>query len=166
MAFGAEEFGLYGSRYYAKHNTSPSKTVAMLNLDMLGRGNPTEFYVMGVLRNPELYDLIKQTNTQTKLTLKDTIEFAFKFGSDYYSFHQEKIPSLNFTSSRFAEQHSINDTADKLDAEKINNIANLVSAAILEIANSSITFPMPKDVEVPFPMGMGGGTGGGHPGGK
>ena len=166
VAFGAEEFGLYGSRYYAKHNTSPSKTVAMLNLDMLGRGNPTEFYVMGVLRNPELYDLIKQTNTQTKLTLKDTIEFAFKFGSDYYSFHQEKIPSLNFTSSRFAEQHSINDTADKLDAEKINNIANLVSAAILEIANSSITFPMPKDVEVPFPMGMGGGTGGGHPGGK
>ena len=166
VAFGAEEMGLFGSRYYAKHNTSPSKTIAMLNMDMLGRGNPTELYVMGVLRNPELYDVIKKANAQAKLTLKDNIEFTFKFGSDYYSFYQEKIPALNFTSSRFAEQHTVNDTADKLDIEKIDNAINLVSTALLEIANSSITFPMPKEVEVPFPSGMGGGMGGGHPGGR
>ncbi|MEW6026075.1 MAG: M20/M25/M40 family metallo-hydrolase [Planctomycetota bacterium] len=166
VAFGAEEFGLYGSRYYAKHNTSPSKTIAMLNMDMLGRGNPTELYVMGVLRNPELYDVVKKANAQTKLTLKDNIEFTFKFGSDYYSFYEEKIPSLNFTSSRFMEQHTVNDTADKLDIEKIENAINLVSAALLEIANSSITFPLPREVEVPFPGGMGPGMGGGHPGGR
>jgi hypothetical protein len=163
VAFGAEELGLYGSRYYAKHNASPSKTIAMLNMDMLGRGNPTELYVMGVLRNPELYEVIKQANAQFKLTLKDNIEFAFRFGSDYYSFHQEKIPALNFTSSRFAEQHTVNDTADKLDIEKIDNSANLVLTAALAIANSGITFPAPKEVEVPFPSGMGG-MGGGRPG--
>jgi len=169
VAFGAEELGLYGSRYYAKHNTSPSKTIAMLNMDMLGRGNPTELYVMGVLRNPELYNVVKQANAQSKLTLKDNIEFTFKFGSDYYSFYEEKIPSLNFTSSRFMEQHTINDTADKLDIEKIDNAINLISGTLLEITNSSITFPLPKEVEVPFPMGMGGmggGMGGGHPGGR
>lgn len=171
VAFGAEEMGLFGSRYYAKHNTAPSKTIAMLNMDMLGRGNPTELTVMGVLRNPEIYDVIKKANGQSRLplTLKDNIEFTFKFGSDYYSFYEEKIPSLNFTSSRFMEQHTVNDTADKLDIEKIDNAINLVSAALLDIANSSITFPLPKEVEVPFPSGMGGmggGMGGGHPGGR
>jgi Zn-dependent M28 family amino/carboxypeptidase len=162
VAFGAEELGLLGSRYYATTRTDPLKTIAMFNMDMLGRGSPEELYVIGVLRNPELYEMVKKTNAQsgftpletsslTGLTLKDNIEFAFNFGSDHYPFHQAKIPSLNFTSSRFPEEHTVNDTPDKINPEKIDRIIDLIYNSVLQIIGSDIRFPVPKDVDVPFP---------------
>ncbi|MDI6787805.1 MAG: hypothetical protein QME51_05490, partial [Planctomycetota bacterium] len=55
------------------------------------------------------------------------------------------------------EEHTINDTPDKIDAEKINNIINLVYNTVLVIANSGQSFPAPREVDVPFP-----GQGKGH----
>lgn len=41
IAFGAEELGLVGSKYFTEHPTLPlEKITAMLNMDMIGRYNP------------------------------------------------------------------------------------------------------------------------------
>ena len=158
-AFGGEELGLFGSRHFVTTIKEPAKTIAMLNMDMLGRGNPSEITIMGVLRSPDLYELFKKANEQLGFTFKDNIEFAYRYGSDYYSFYQAKIPNLNFTSSRFSEEHTVNDTVDKLDIEKIYNVTNLVYNTISQLVNSDIRFSAPKEVEVPFP---GRGTGNPH----
>ncbi len=49
MAFGGEEEGLLGSNYYVNHPVSPlSNTVAMINMDMIGRMKDRKLVIGGV----------------------------------------------------------------------------------------------------------------------
>jgi Zn-dependent M28 family amino/carboxypeptidase len=127
---------------------------------MIGRGNPGEFYVMGPAFNPQLFEVVQKLSTPLGLNIKTNIDFLFKYGSDHASFHQAKVPALNFTSGPFEDEHTVEDKADKLVPEKMGQIASLVYLTALEIANSNISFPAPKDIEVSPPR-----TGRGHPGG-
>jgi Zn-dependent M28 family amino/carboxypeptidase len=52
IAFGAEELGLVGSKYFTEHPTLPlEKITAMLNMDMIGRYNPSNGLCCNRLRN-------------------------------------------------------------------------------------------------------------------
>ena len=63
MAFTGEERGLLGSRYYVEHPLFPiDETVAMLNLDMVGRLNENELTVYGTGTAENFDDLIETTN--------------------------------------------------------------------------------------------------------
>ncbi|MFA5793688.1 MAG: M28 family peptidase [Candidatus Brocadiia bacterium] len=172
IAFGGEESGLWGSKFaagissanpFSKIDSSRAmmdyKKTAMLNLDMIGRGNLGELFIMGKAFNPELFEVVNKANASLSLNLKTNIDFLFKYGSDHASFHQAKVPALNFTSGPFEEEHTIGDTADKLMPDKMSQIATLVYQAALAIAGSDIKFPEPKDIEVSPPR-----TGRGHPG--
>ncbi|MBI5360812.1 MAG: M28 family peptidase [Planctomycetes bacterium] len=153
-SFGAEEQGITGSTFFCDHPTVPRENIiAMLNMDMLGRGEPDKIWLIGVLRNPELADIVKKLNAETgvNLNLQDNIEFAFPYGSDFWPFHVKKIPVMNFTSSRFTEYHTAGDTADKIDHQKTLKSARLVLAVANQLANSDVKFPEPKNVDVPYP---------------
>ncbi|MCK4908386.1 MAG: M20/M25/M40 family metallo-hydrolase [Planctomycetes bacterium] len=170
VAFGAEEWGLFGSRYYTNNPLVPVKrTVAMLNMDAIGRPRQSgQMYAIGVKFNPKLYELIKKVNKSVRLTIKDNIDFVFKFGSDHYSFHQKKIPSMDFNTGPFADEHTVGDTADKVQPEMVAAVCQLVLGVARQIADSDIRFPAPKNIEVGFPTGgqHPGSRGGKHPGGK
>ncbi len=160
IAFGGEELGLYGSRYYTEHPVVPlNQTVAMLNMDMIAVPKElNQMYLIGGLFNPELAQAVKEENKNIGLTIKDNIDFVFKFGSDHYSFHQKKVPSIDFTTGPFGAEHTVQDTSDKVQPEMAKKIIELVLATALRIADSDLHFPEPKNIEVPFP------TGGKHPG--
>lgn len=63
MAFGGEEEGLLGSKYYVNHPTFPiDKTIAMINLDMVGRLNENKLTVGGIGTATEMKALVETTN--------------------------------------------------------------------------------------------------------
>lgn len=62
-AFGGEEEGLLGSNYYVNHPIVPiANTVAMINLDMIGRATAKRLIVGGVGTSPEWKALLENAN--------------------------------------------------------------------------------------------------------
>ena len=63
IAFSGEEEGLIGSSYYANHPVVPlANTVAMINLDMVGRLNNRKLTIGGMGTASEWRSLIEKTN--------------------------------------------------------------------------------------------------------
>lgn len=154
IAFGAEEIGLIGSSYFTSHPTiALDKVVAMLNIDMIGRSEGDQVWVLGEKRNPELFALAEARRKEAgvALTYMTNAEFAFMGGSDHWPFHLSKVPSLDFTTSRFAEEHTIGDTIDKVDFAKVTNIIKGVLLLAEAVADSAVKFPVPLNPDIPYP---------------
>ena len=63
MCFGGEEEGLLGSNYYVNHPTAPlANTVAMINMDMIGRMKDQKLIIGGVGTAKEWRELIGSAN--------------------------------------------------------------------------------------------------------
>jgi hypothetical protein len=70
VAFGGEEEGLIGSSYYVEHPARPlAETVAMINMDMIGRLKDDALTVGGVGTSPRWREWIKEANEGYKITL-------------------------------------------------------------------------------------------------
>jgi aminopeptidase YwaD len=70
IAFGGEEEGLLGSNYYVNHPFMPlDKTVAMINMDMIGRMKDRKLMIGGVGTAKEWRQLITQANMAQKMNI-------------------------------------------------------------------------------------------------
>ena len=70
IAFGGEEEGLLGSNYYVNHPVVPiTNTVAMINLDMVGRLKNKNLIIGGVGTAPEWKSMIESANLWQGLTI-------------------------------------------------------------------------------------------------
>jgi Zn-dependent M28 family amino/carboxypeptidase len=70
IAFGGEEEGLLGSNYYVNHPLVPlDKTVAMINMDMIGRMKDRKLVIGGVGTAKEWRQLITQANMSQKMSI-------------------------------------------------------------------------------------------------
>ncbi len=70
IAFSGEEEGLLGSNYYVNHPLMPlDKTVAMINMDMIGRMKDRKLIIGGVGTAKEWRGLITQVNMSQKTTI-------------------------------------------------------------------------------------------------
>ncbi|MDQ3710720.1 MAG: M20/M25/M40 family metallo-hydrolase [Acidobacteriota bacterium] len=89
IAFGGEEEGLLGSKFYINNPAFPiNKTVAMINLDMVGRLKDEKLTIGGIGTASEWKNLIEKSNPKTvekaittgedNLKLKLTIENILK----------------------------------------------------------------------------------------
>jgi hypothetical protein len=152
IAFDGEEWGLQGATAYVNNPAFPyEKTIAMLNMDTIGRNKADEIYIIGSLRSPDLKKLNDRVNSDIGLKLLDTIEFAFDYGSDHYPFYEKGIPSIDYTSSYHEDFHKITDRVEKVNAEKVSRVAELLFKVAYNIASANIRFDKPKKVYVPFP---------------
>ena len=152
IAFDGEEWGLTGSKYYTGHPVFPlNKTVLMVNMDAIGRNEPDAIHFLGSQRSPEVRRLAGEIANKSDIKLLDDIEFAFKYGSDHYSFYEKGIPAIDLTSSYHEDFHRITDTWEKISMEKVSKIAELVYQIVNRVAGSQIYFEKPLSVEVPFP---------------
>ena len=70
VAFGGEEEGLIGSSYYVEHPARPlAETVAMINMDMVGRLKDDALTIGGVGTSPQWREWIKDANEGYKITI-------------------------------------------------------------------------------------------------
>lgn len=117
VAFTAEESGLHGSKHYVEHPPAPlEKTVAMLNMDMIGRMNPDDdsVQVFGVDCGTGFRQLVEEVGGSVGLTIKPSPEAGGR--SDHAQFVRNEIPSMHFFSGHHSDYHKPSDDADKINA--------------------------------------------------
>ncbi len=130
MAFAGEELGLLGSGHYVDHPTVPlAQTVAMINLDMVGRAKG-RVVVSGLDSSPSLKADVQQAATLGGLEVRPFQEGAGVGSSDDTSFALKQIPAIGFFSGFHPDYHRPSDDADRIDADG----AVRVVAVALELA--------------------------------
>jgi acetylornithine deacetylase/succinyl-diaminopimelate desuccinylase-like protein len=144
VAFSGEERGLLGSGHYTANPAVPlADTVAMVNLDMVGRLADNKLIVHGTGTGEGLDALVD------RLVAKHRFEVAKDEGgfgpSDHSSFYAKKIPVLHLFTGSHGDYHRPSDTAEKINHEGMERIAALVTDAVAELASAS---PPPAYVEV------------------
>ncbi len=142
VAFTAEELGLYGSRHYVDTPLiALDNTIAMLNLDMLGRNNPDTLYLHNAENNQKIVSVIKDQN-QNLNTNFDLIEKGVSGGSDHAPFHKKGIPNIFFFAGLHEDYHDFGDNPDKIDFDKVARVSRLAFGTAWEISNTEEYFNM------------------------
>jgi aminopeptidase YwaD len=145
IAFGGEEEGLLGSNYYVNHPIWPlDKTIAMINMDMIGRMKERRLIIGGVGTASEWRGWINDNNILSGIKMAaNTTSSAFVsqpfnltlnedgYGpSDHSSFYAKQIPVLFFFTGTHDDYHKPSDTAEKIayedEARLLSFIARLV----------------------------------------
>ena len=135
MTFAGEEHGLLGSSYYANHPTTPlDKTIAMINLDMVGRAGG-RIMVDGVSSAPSIEDDLTRAESASSIKLRALRGGPGAGASDDATFLLRKIPSINFFSGFHSDYHRPSDTWEKIDAAGGAAVADLALALAHELAN-------------------------------
>ncbi len=137
MLFTAEEKGLIGSDYYTKNPLFPlEKTVAMINMDMVGRNGNDTVYVIGQQYNPDLAVLVNATIQDTGLK-KEEMTMDLYQSSDYYPFYKKGISAIGLTSGLHDDYHRVGDNPEKINHQKVRKIAQLTYKVAWQIANTN-----------------------------
>ncbi|MDP2603069.1 MAG: M20/M25/M40 family metallo-hydrolase [Deltaproteobacteria bacterium] len=131
-AFSGEESGLVGSRHYVNQPPFPlASTVAMLNLDMVGRLRDNRVTVFGARSAQQLSAIVLQEVRSLGLQLTESDGVG---RSDHMSFYNKKIPALHFFTGNHSDYHRPSDTWEKLNTDGIAKVVELVSATAQRIA--------------------------------
>jgi hypothetical protein len=166
MLFSGEERGLLGSKHYC--NKEPlfplDKTVAMVNLDMVGRVSEKEqkLIVEGDDSGKGFKQLVDKLNADVGFNI---VRQNSEFGrSDQASFYSQKVPVVFFFTGLHGEYHRPTDTADKVNVAGMAKVATLAERVL---ANLSTDPQRPEYVELKLGKGgKGGGKGAGKAGAK
>jgi Zn-dependent M28 family amino/carboxypeptidase len=145
-SFSGEEEGLLGSAYYSKNPPIPlSSTVAMINMDMIGRLRSNMLMVSGTATSPEWKPLLEELNKGTGRAATNNTAASTRFKlalgddgygpSDHQSFYIRDIPVLFFFTGSHDDYHKPSDTADKINAEGIKQVAELVRDVAIRVAD-------------------------------
>lgn len=135
VAFGAEEWGLRGSKAFVERWPKDQPIVAMIEADTVGRRGIPDVSVVGVSKYPRLAQVMSAALEQANLDVgKDIDKYAFAYGSDHWSFHEAGIPAVDLWSGDYAVMHTANDTADGVDEMKVSRIGRALAMAALGIS--------------------------------
>lgn len=131
--FGAEEWGLRGSRAFV--GAPPAGTArigAMINADTVGRRGVDGVSVVGITMHPRLGRVVAAAVEQSHLAAGREIDrFAFAHGSDHWSFHEKGIPAVDLWSGDYGVMHTKGDTPDGVDADKVARIGRALALAAM-----------------------------------
>ena len=137
-----EEKGFLGSGYYAEHPVFPmEKTVACINLDMIGRvyesrdsvwkNSPKQvkdfdgIYTLVSDFSPKLVQLTDSVSKKLGLIPDKSLPGYFFRSSDHYHFHSRNVPILNLSTGYHADYHKDTDEASRIRYDKLKRITEL-----------------------------------------
>jgi Zn-dependent M28 family amino/carboxypeptidase len=132
VAFGAEEIGLEGSRWFCDNPTVPLEHVAaMVNLDMVGRLR-NEFLTVGAASSAAWWpELIAGANLDG-LTLN--LDNKYLGGSDHYCFFLAGRPAVHFFTGLHAEYHTPADDPPLINQQGMLDVAELTVRVVQDLA--------------------------------
>jgi hypothetical protein len=168
-AWNSEERGLLGAWAYTEQPIVPlARTVALLNMDMIGRNeevpigggarfrglavqtaesNQNAVNLMGATRSPELRAAIERANDGIGLELKvryDNNISQLLRRSDQWPFIQRGVPAVNFTTGLHPDYHTQYDRPEKINYDKMEKIARLVHRVSWVLANADTRPAAPR----------------------
>lgn len=134
VAFTAEELGLLGSARYVERPTVPlDRTVAMLNLDMVGRLEEDPLVVYGVGTAEEWEAILARANEGLDLPLSPQPP---GYGpSDHTSFYARDVPVLHFFTNVHPDYHRPSDRWDRVDFVGLDRVSELVARVAAAVAD-------------------------------
>ncbi|HEX3658256.1 MAG TPA: M28 family peptidase [Pirellulales bacterium] len=155
IAFTGEERGLLGSAYYCRHPLFPlDKTVAMLNMDMVGRLSDAKLTVQGVDTAKQFGEVLDKANAD--YDFKITRQSGGFGPSDHSSFYGHKIPVMHFFTGIHKDYHRPSDDFDKINVPGMRQVAGLVTDVALALAEAD-SRPTYQETKRPAMAGGGGG---------
>jgi Zn-dependent M28 family amino/carboxypeptidase len=173
IAFSGEEEGLIGSNFYVNHPLVPlAQTVAMINMDMIGRMTASQLIIGGVGTAQEWRDLLAAANKAVPQRAAppargEAAEAVFSplsltlnedgYGpSDHSSFYAKQVPVLFFFTGTHADYHKPSDTSDKIDYDGEARIISLIKTLIrsIDASDKRPTYTVAKSEGMGRPMGF------------
>jgi hypothetical protein len=141
ISFSGEERGLFGSLRYCDKPAFPLKdTVAMLNMDMVGRARPDEktkkdkLTVGGVGSAKNFEKLLDAANEKAGFKI-DKVKSGTG-PSDHTSFYLVKVPVYFFFTGDHPEYHTPKDRPETINFEGIVRVADMVDELTTMIATA------------------------------
>lgn len=148
----AEEKGLLGAQYYADYEpiVPLENTIANLNIDMIGRHDPTfpgdhtdyVYIIGGDLISTDLHEVNDRVNDVlgTRLELSDRFNAPddpnqFYRRSDHWHFAKHNIPFIFFFTGTHEDYHQVGDTPEKIDYPRLERISRLIFGTTWQLAN-------------------------------
>jgi hypothetical protein len=147
-----EEKGLWGSQWFTDHPTVPRDSiVAQLNMDMVGRGKPTDamgrgpnnIQLIGLRRlSTQLGDLIDSVNLHR--TPRMDVDSSFDANghplnrycrSDHYMYARYGIPITYFSLGYHTDYHQVTDEPQYIDYEHMARVAQFVHDVAEAVGN-------------------------------
>jgi len=134
--FAGEEEGLLGSAHYVRLPTIPiDRTVVMLNFDMVGRMRDRRLDIVGVESGTGLRAFVTEGGAGDHLDL--ALPAAPFSPSDQTPFYQAGVPVLFFHTGSHDDYHTPRDTADKINAAGMAEIATVAARMVERIGTGS-----------------------------
>jgi aminopeptidase YwaD len=134
--FSAEELGTLGSVYYVNHPSFPlTQTVAMLNMDMVGRLENRSLTVGGSGTSPAWNALLSKYNADSSFTL--TLEPDGFGPSDHASFYGKNIPVLFFFTGTHADYHKPSDDWNRINYSGEEKITRYIYSVARDVAGQT-----------------------------
>lgn len=135
LAFTGEERGLVGSAHYCRSPVVPlEKTVAMLNMDMVGRLADNKLIVQGFDTAVELGPALDELNVEPKF---DLVKKPGGFGpSDHASFYAKQLPVLHYFTGLHPDYHRPSDDTPRINLEGLERVSRYVAAMVERLANA------------------------------
>ena len=135
VAFAGEERGLLGSAFYVSEPHLPvESTIAMLNLDMVGRANGA-VDISGLDASPSMEADLTAAVKASGSPLKIKREGPGAGRSDDYNFLARRIPAINFFTGFHSDYHRPGDDWEKIDAAGTSQVAKLALELAAALAN-------------------------------
>ncbi|MEN8763496.1 MAG: M20/M25/M40 family metallo-hydrolase [Thiogranum sp.] len=130
VAFSGEESGRLGSRHYVQHSGAfpLDKTIAMVNLDTVGRLGERPLTVFGTGTAREWVHILRGAGYVSGVPIRDV---ADDFGSsDQTSFIEAGVPAVQLFSGVHQDYHRPGDRADKIDARGLVKTAKVLKETV------------------------------------
>ncbi|HKJ07145.1 MAG TPA: M28 family metallopeptidase [Flavobacteriaceae bacterium] len=144
-----EENGLLGSKFYVENPVFDlNKTIANLNIDMIGRiddehlNNSDYIYIIGSNKlSSELHEVSEEANKNfTNIELDYTFNTdndpnRYYYRSDHYNFAKNNIPVIFYFNGTHQDYHKPSDTPDKIEYDLLAKRTKLIFYTAWELAN-------------------------------
>ncbi|HEX9637422.1 MAG TPA: M20/M25/M40 family metallo-hydrolase [Acidobacteriota bacterium] len=157
VAFSAEELGLLGASYQVEHPALPlADTLAMLNLDMIGRPSRNTLQVIGASSAAEFSELLQRLGAEhdgLKIAAHGVSKpgeeaqsqpsaSALIGGSDQLSYLQKDVPALFLFAGQHQDYHRPSDDADAIEYDAMVRVVSYAEALLrsLDRRDQQLTF--------------------------
>ena len=162
-AWNSEERGLLGAWAYTLNPLHPlEQTVAVLNMDMIGRSeevrrgggrrfrglepqtaesNANSVNILGYSYSRTMTEMVRSANRESELDLKmryDNNPSNLLRRSDQWPFLQTGVPALFFHTGLHPDYHTIYDRPERIEYEKLERIVRLVYQLAWDLADSDV----------------------------
>ena len=130
LAFGAEELGLLGSKYFVDHPPFALKNIKfLLNFDLAGTGSKG-IQVVNATTYPNQFKTL-QTLNQKQRYVKEIKARGHACNSDHCSFDSFQVPSFySYTLGGIAAYHDVYDRFETLPLTSFEGYASLMKAFV------------------------------------